>query len=69
MDTKRIARNLEKERCSRHNKKPSATAKKDSINLSCCCEEFKNKLTKKMQSELTKEVKKDFKKMFKDLGR
>lgn len=69
MDLRRIARNLEKERCSKHNEKPKATPKRDSIDISCCCEEFRTKLTKKMSSEIKKEVEIDLKKAFKGFGK
>ncbi len=59
MDLRRIAIILERERCSKHNEKPTATPKKDSIELSCCCEEFKTKLVNKMESEIAMQVKDD----------
>jgi hypothetical protein len=65
MDLRKIARNLEIERCSKHNENPKAKPKRDSIEISCCCEEFKAKLTKKMQSEITKQVNEDIKKALK----
>ncbi len=65
MDLRKIARNLERERCSKHNETPKATPKKDTIEISCCCEDFRNKLTKKMQIEITKQVEEDIKKAFK----
>ncbi len=65
MDLRKIARNLERERCSKHNEHPTATPKRDSIELSCCCEDFKAKLVKKMESEITKQVEDDIKKALK----
>lgn len=65
MDLKKIARNLERERCSKHNEKPKVTPKKDSIDISCCCGEFRKKLITKMQSEIKKEATNDLRKMFK----
>ncbi|APZ47679.1 hypothetical protein BW723_15880 [Polaribacter reichenbachii] len=69
MDLRKIARNLERERCSKHNEKPKATPKRDSIDISCCCEEFRTKLTNKMSSEIKKEVENDLKKAFKGFGK
>jgi hypothetical protein len=62
MDLTKIARNLEKERCTKHQEKPTAKPKRDSIEISCCCSEFKTKLTAKMKSEITKQVEADIKK-------
>lgn len=65
MDLRKIARSLEREKCSEHNKKPKATPKRESIEISCCCEKFRTKLTKKMQSKITKQVNDDIKKALK----
>lgn len=65
MDIRKIAKNLEMERCLKHNEKPTATPKHDSIELSCCCEDFKTKLVKKMKSEIAKQVEDDIKKALK----
>ncbi|MDO6803936.1 hypothetical protein Q4595_15910 [Wenyingzhuangia sp. 1_MG-2023] len=65
MDLRKIARNLERERCSKHNEHPKATPKRDSIDISCCCEEFRKKITNKMSLEIKKEVENDLKKAFK----
>lgn len=69
MDLRKIARNLERERCSKHNENPTAIPKRDSIDISCCCEEFRTKLTDKMSSEIKKEVEIDLKKAFKGFGK
>jgi hypothetical protein len=65
MDLRKIAKILERERCFKHNENPKATPKRESIEISCCCEEFRTKLTKKMQSEITKQVNEDIKKALK----
>jgi len=65
MDLRKIARNIEREICFKHNEKPTATPKKDSIELSCCCEDFKSKLVKKMESEIAKQAEEDIKKALK----
>jgi len=69
MDLRKIARNLERERCLKHNEKPKAIPKMDSIDISCCCEEFRTKLTNKMSSEIKKEVENELKKAFKGFGK
>lgn len=65
MDLRKIARSLEREKCSKHNEKPKATPKQESIKIYCCCEEFRSKLTKKMNSEITKQVNEDIIKVLK----
>jgi hypothetical protein len=65
MDLKSIARNLERERCNVHNEHPQAVPQRDSINLSCCCETFKAKLVKKMESEISNQIEADLMKAFK----
>lgn len=62
MDLSIIARNLERERCFTHKEKPSAIPKRDSIEISCCCEDFKSKLIKIMELEISKQIEKDIKK-------
>jgi hypothetical protein len=68
MDLIKIARNLEKERCSKHNEKPKATPSNGSINISCCCTTFRAKVLKKMQTELGREVENELKKAFKGIS-
>lgn len=65
MDFKKIARNLERERCSKHNENPKATPKKDKIDISCCCEDFQKIIIKKMEKEIAKEIENDLKNIFK----
>jgi hypothetical protein len=65
MDLKKIARNLEREKCTKHNENVKATPKRDNIEISCCCEEFRKKIVTKMQSEIKKEVENEIKKAFK----
>ncbi len=65
MDLRKIARSLERERCSKHNEKPTATPKRDSIEISCCCESFRKKIANKMEFEIAKEAENDIKKAFK----
>ncbi|MDW7692681.1 hypothetical protein R9C00_11900 [Flammeovirgaceae bacterium SG7u.111] len=64
MDLKKIARTLERERCVVHFEKPTATVKRDSIELSCCCKKFETKLITKMESMLAKQVTDEIKKAF-----
>jgi len=59
MDLKKIAQTLERQKCPKHGEKPKATAKGDSIQISCCCEEFKTKITSKMKAEITKQANAD----------
>lgn len=65
MDLRKIARNLEKERCSKHNEKPTATPKRDSIDITCCCDKFKAKLNEKIRLEFAKQAKDEILKSFK----
>ncbi|CAM1344638.1 hypothetical protein [Tenacibaculum amylolyticum] len=69
MDLRKIAISLEKEICTKHNEKPKATPKRDSIDISCCCEEFKTKLINKMSSEINKQVENELNKAFKGFGK
>lgn len=69
MDLRKIARNLEMQRCLEHNEKPKATPIGDSIKITCCCDNFRTKLTNKMSTEIKKEVEKDIKKAFKGFGK
>ena len=62
MDFKKIARKLEREKCLKHNEKPIVTVKKDDIELKCCCIDFRDKLTNKMEKEISKQVEDDFNK-------
>jgi hypothetical protein len=59
MDLKKIARILEREKCSKHNENPTATPKKDNIELKCCCDKFQEELIKKMEKEMMKQVEDD----------
>jgi len=61
MDLTRIARNLESERCIKHREKPTAKPSGESITISCCCSDFKLKLTEKMRKEITRQVQDDIK--------
>lgn len=65
MDLRKIAQNLERERCSVHGEHPKTVPQRDSINLTCCCEAFKGKLVKKMEIEISKQVEAEIKKAFK----
>lgn len=65
MDLRKIAQNLERERCNVHNEHPRAVPQRDSINLSCCCESFRENLVKKLEVEISKQIEADLKKAFK----
>ncbi len=65
MDLRKLARNLESEKCNIHNEHSKAVPQKDSINLSCCCETFKAKLVKQMETGISKQIEADLKKAFK----
>jgi hypothetical protein len=61
MDYQKIARIISKERCDRHKLKSIAIAKKDSIELVCCCDYFKQKLIKQIEKELKIQDREDIK--------
>ena len=65
MNLREIARKLETEHCAKHRQKATAIVKGDSIELICCCDEFKTKLIEKMESEIEKQVEDDIKNIFK----
>lgn len=64
MDLRRIAQKIERETCHVYHEHPKATPTNDSINLSCCCDQFKEKLVPKIQDEISKQISDDISKAF-----
>lgn len=62
MDLKKIARIIERERCSEHNENPTATVQKDNIELKCCCDKFQEKLVNKIEKQIMKQAEDDINK-------
>lgn len=60
-----VKQNLERNICSVHNQKPTITITGDNLSLNCCCEDFRNQLSKKMNVEVEKATAEMIKKMFK----
>lgn len=50
IDYRAIKTQLERMTCPAHNEKPTVTVTSGGVKLSCCCENFKQKLTEKTKT-------------------
>ncbi len=67
MNLHSIKLKLEQSSCPEHGKHPSVTITGKTLNMSCCCEKFKEALKKKSEKLITESIQNDISSMFKKL--
>ncbi len=62
-----VKQKLERKTCSVHFKNAKISISNDNLSMDCCCDDFRNKLAKELETETKKATEEIIKKMFKNL--
>ena len=66
IDFNLVKRKLENEKCKKHKQHPKVKKTTKGFNISACCEDFRDQMTKKMEKVMAEEIKSSLDKMFKN---